>query len=56
MNITPLIEGFARQWTSCKTCGNVAYYDYTPGGLGRGIPARWGMRWTWHQSCLVAGC
>ena len=37
MTPPPPIPGFARQWTECKTCGNVAYYDYTPGGLGRPI-------------------
>ena len=32
-------RGEKRQWTRCLTCGNVAYYDYVPYGLGN--PVMW---------------
>jgi hypothetical protein len=26
----PLWIGFQRHWVKCKSCGNVAYYDFVP--------------------------
>lgn len=37
MNIPPLESGYARQWTQCRTCGNIAFYDYVPYSLSRPI-------------------
>ncbi len=39
MSIPPIVEGYKRQWTRCKECGNVAYYDYVPFSLSN--PVSW---------------
>jgi hypothetical protein len=35
--IRPIPKGMKRQWTKCRTCGNVAYYDYLPYGLSNPV-------------------
>lgn len=30
-------QGYERSWVACKTCGNIAYYDYIPYGLGNPV-------------------
>lgn len=30
-------KGYQRQWLRCRTCGNVAYYDYLPYSLSNPI-------------------
>lgn len=35
----PPARGRSRQWTRCKKCRNVAYYDYQPHSLSN--PVRW---------------
>lgn len=46
----PVPKGHKRQWLRCRTCGNVAYYDYVPYSLsnplfstpcGHGIGSRY---------------
>lgn len=46
-----LPKGMRRQWTECRKCGNVAYYDFTPGSLSNPIMSLpchhdMGERWT----------
>ena len=33
----PVRDGMKRQWTRCKECGNVAYYDFVPYSLSNPI-------------------
>lgn len=33
----PILSGFQRQWTKCKTCGNIAFYDYVPFSLSNPV-------------------
>ncbi|KKN88311.1 hypothetical protein LCGC14_0248730 [marine sediment metagenome] len=43
---TPVTSGYKRQWTRCKECKNIAYYDYIPYGLGnptRTLPCGHGL-------------
>lgn len=37
MELRPPTSGFERQWTRCKQCGNVAYYDYQPHSLSNPV-------------------
>ena len=37
MTIPNVAKGYARQWLRCRTCGNVAYYDYIPYSLSNPI-------------------
>ncbi len=37
--IPPVMKGYNRQWLKCRTCANVAYYDYVPYSLSN--PIRW---------------
>jgi len=36
-SIEPVRAGYKRQWVECKTCGNVAYYDYLPYSLSNPV-------------------
>lgn len=35
--IPEIRKGYQRQWTKCRTCGHVAYYDYVPYSLSNPI-------------------
>ena len=37
MIIPPIKSGRKRKWVKCKTCGGVAYYDYTPYSMSNPI-------------------